>query len=445
MFHIPSIGDLNNHFERIVESRGFDKAKELLTMYLTDQKYSNSSNVKKSNILFIQPFVKKTEEQRLIQLDKDVEYLFKGYYPKDLLVQMVRFGLRHSYDKKEGRAYDFFRKLRGILKTPNRKDDEAKEINIDGINLKTNQTIHVSSSIRRLTNLLENKELVASLVDAYLNMTFEVRDGRLIRVRFKDSNGEIQDSEIRELIRHLTDAGEERRTPTICNLSQIQILKPNFLLNHSSGCLGNELYASYSSVKEEGSPEVGTLIANHSTPNSPKLLAVTESEGNNKGVRVVLERLREWFQKMDPILINSDVEFNNLFPLALDRINYEVMTSSDMGPMSLSVAIVTYDYVYDFSCGNLISYVSNCYAESFAKEGVSKKLGTKDIEWAIHTFACGNYGHNDQILLLTSEANRCLLKKQNSEKPTITQERLKSLMKTPNNKSMALAYYERNR
>ena len=112
MFHIPSIGDLNNHFERIAESRGFDKAKELLTMYLTDQKYSNSSNVKKSNILFIQPFVKKTEEQRLIQLDKDVEYLFKGYYPKDLLVQMVRFGLCHSYDKKEGRAYDFFRKLR---------------------------------------------------------------------------------------------------------------------------------------------------------------------------------------------------------------------------------------------------------------------------------------------------------------------------------------------
>lgn len=445
MFRIPSIGDLDNHFEKIVKSRGFDKAKELLTMYLTNQKYSNGSNVEKNNLLFIQPFAKKAEEQRLIQLDEDVEYLFKGYYPKDLLIQMVRFGLCHSYDKKEGGAYDFFRNLRDILKIPNGKDDETKEINIDGITLKTNQTIHASSPIRRLTNLLKNKELVASLVDAYLNMTFEVSGDKLIRVRFQDSNVEIPDSEIRDLIRHLTDTGEERRTPTIRNLSQMRIARPKFLLNHSSYCLGNELFASYYRVEEEGSPEVGTLIANHSTPNSPQLLAVTESEEKNRGVRIVLERLREWFKKMDPILINSDVEFNNLFPLALDRINYEVMTSSDMGPMSLSVAIVTYDCVYEFSCGKLISYVSSCYAKSFAKEGVSDKFGTSDVEWAIHNFAHGSHGQDDQILLLTSEANRCLLEKQNSKKPTITQEGLKSLMKRPKNRSMALAYYERNR
>ena len=122
-----------------------------------------------------------------------------------------------------------------------------------------------------------------------------------------------------------------------------------------------------------------------------------------------------------------------------------------MKPMSLSVAVITDEHSYSFSCGGLTIYTTNYYATSHAEEGTIEKFGTKTVEWAITTLARGGEVRDYQKILLSSDANKSLLEKVNIPKnpllasPTIPQKIVKKLINTKANKSMAVAYYERKR
>ena len=71
--------------------------------------------------------------------------------------------------------------------------------------------------------------------------------------------------------------------------------------------------------------------------------------------------------------------------------------------------------------------------------------GTKNVEMDIINQTGYSSGNANQILLLTTEANRCLLSEESLKNPNITQEKIKKLTTKHPDKSMAFAYCERKR
>ena len=116
MFAILTIGDLNITFENATKLYGFDVAKSNLLTYLTEE-----------DGFAIKVFNSGDEGNRVISSADKAEHIYGNYYPQDILINMVQFGLRRSYDKEKDEAHDFFRDLRSVLKVSGIDENEISE------------------------------------------------------------------------------------------------------------------------------------------------------------------------------------------------------------------------------------------------------------------------------------------------------------------------------
>lgn len=405
----PNLGWLDQCFTKSFKREGYDKAKDYLVKYLT-----NSEETKK-------------------EFDDNKE-LFDWEYAHDFLINLAKYILRQSYSTEKSPEVATFVEFRDMLFS---SDNDSR--------------LKASSPIGRFYALLEDKKVVDKLVTAYLGQLFTTnKKGELGEKHISKGEVKPNDPKIIEILEHIRHTGRERRLENhrdkIFNFRVKTKLRLHAHLIEREYMTGKDMFAAFHNDVDERTGEVGTLALNYPGSNNLKLLAVVESSEKDSGVNIILDRIRDWFTRIDVCLLNSDVERPHFISFLINRLNYEVMTSSDMTPMKLSLAIISSYNTCLYSLGGQSTY----YIGQSAGFGKIKKdyprLG--DINngyYLLHDLPMtDNLRGYKSIILATDEADKCLNENGFLQKDTTLYDIKRKIKSSKLTKPMSLAVYQKS-